>query len=125
MKNYNKEWYNKLNKSKLTPPKYLFGIVWPILYLLLAIFFIFSYRNKEYKSLIFFVIQLVLNLSWTTFFFRLKMLKTSLILIVSIIILSILSIIYLKKKKISYLLIPYIIWLILACYLNLYIVVNN
>ena len=122
---YNKKWYKKIKKSKLTPPDYVFGIVWSILYLLLIIFFLFAYKNKEYKALIFFVIQFILNLSWTTIFFKLKMLKLGLVIIVSIIILSLLCIYNLKNINVSVFLIPYLLWLCLAGYLNLYIVINN
>lgn len=122
---YNKKWYKNIKKSKLTPPDYVFGIVWPILYLLLIIFFLFAYRNKEYKALIFFAIQFILNLSWTTIFFRLKMLKLGFVIILSIIILSLLCIYNLKNINIGIFMIPYLLWLSLASYLNLFILLNN
>ena len=122
---YNNKWYKNLKKSKITPPSYVFGIAWSILYLLLIIFFLFAYKNKEYKALIFFGIQLILNLSWTTIFFRFKKLKLGLALIILIIILSLLAIANLKNINIAVFMIPYLLWLLLACYLNLFIVLNN
>ena len=40
----NNTWYKSLNRSKLNPPGGVFGVVWPILYLLLAIFFVLVKR---------------------------------------------------------------------------------
>ena len=95
MNTYNKEWYNKLKKSKLNPPSYLFGIVWPILYLLLAISFILIVSDKKCKGfcepLILFTLQMILNISWTTVFFRLGLLKLALTMIIAIIIISIIT----------------------------------
>lgn len=122
---YDKDWYKKLKKSKITPPSYVFGIVWPILYLLLIIFFLFAYKNREYKALSFFVIQLALNLSWTTIFFRYRKLKIGLGLIILIILLTLITILYLNNINIAIFLIPYLLWLTLATYLNFYIVLNN
>ena len=122
---YDKGWYKNLKKSKITPPSYVFGIVWPILYLLLIIFFLFAYKNQEYKALSFFMIQLALNLSWTTIFFRYRKLKIGLGLIILIILLTLITILYLNNRNIAIFLIPYLLWLTLATYLNFYIVLNN
>ena len=51
----NREWYLSLNKSKLTPPGYVFGIVWPILYLLSGISFLLT---LEVQSVLDFVVHL-------------------------------------------------------------------
>ena len=128
---YDKKWYNQLNKSPLSPPDWVFGVVWPILYSLLAISFYLTYTNKKCigfcDPLIFFMIQLIFNLSWTTIFFKLKMMKTAFAVIVLIIIFTIIT--FIKMLKISkiaaYLLIPYILWLLFASYLNGYIILKN
>ena len=41
-----KEWYNKLNKSKYNPPSWIFGVVWPILYMFMIISFIIVKKMK-------------------------------------------------------------------------------
>jgi translocator protein len=127
----NREWYLSLNKSKLTPPGYVFGIVWPILYLLLGISFLLTIKSPKCigfcSPLVFFTIQMILNLIWTTVFFRVKMMKTALILIYSIIALTIVAFTRMLpvNSTAALLLIPYLLWLCFASYLNLYIVVNN
>ena len=126
---YNKLWYNKLNKSKITPPSWVFSVIWPILYILMTISFYLVLKTKKCNKtcISIFLLQLCINLSWTYVFFKLKMTKLSLLLIISIFLLTLKS--YSIFKKInnlsSLLLIPYLIWLCLAFYLNSYIVINN
>ena len=128
---YNREWYNSLQKSPLTPPNWVFGVAWTILYILLICSFILTVINKKCKSfckpLIFFVIQLILNLLWTTIFFKWKKIIIAFIVIIVIIILTIITIILMRKitKIGAYILIPYVLWLCFASYLNGYIIANN
>ena len=69
-KEVEKKWYKDLKKSSLTPPSYVFGIVWPILYILLIIYFVLGLSQKgSERALIYFGAQMVLNLSWTYVFF--------------------------------------------------------
>ena len=58
-------WYDSLNKSSLNPPDYLFGIVWPILYTLMAVVS-FLHAKLIYK---WYIPQLALNGTWTWIFF--------------------------------------------------------
>lgn len=138
--NYSREWYSKLIKSPLTPPGPVFPVVWTVLYILLGlnIYYIYnkivrlnrhSFFNYEFteRYLIPFEIQLVLNLSWSIFFFRFKKPIVSL----AIVILMIGFTIYLLyrswyiDKTAFYLIIPYLLWISFAAYLNFYIVVKN
>lgn len=127
----NREWYLSLNKSKLTPPGYVFGIVWPILYLLLGISFLLTIKSPKCigfcSPLVFFTAQMILNLIWTTVFFKMKMMKTALLLIYAIIALTIIAFMKMLpvNRNAALLLIPYLLWLSFASYLNLYIVVKN
>ena len=126
-----KSWYKKLKKAPWTPPSHVFGIVWSILYTLLFISFFLVWNNKKCfpycNALTFFLIQLVLNLSWTTVFFKFKMLRIALVSLTLIILFTLLTFkLFLKVNKIAaYLLIPYIAWLFIAASLNLYIVLFN
>jgi len=128
---YNKDWYDSLNKSPLNPPDWTFGVVWTILYILMAISFVLVSNNKKCKGLCkplgFFIAQLVLNLLWTTIFFRWKQVIISFIVIIAVIILTIITIILMRKMSPigAYLLIPYVLWLCFAGYLNGYIMVMN
>ena len=128
---YNKKWYNNINKSPYTPPGWFFGLVWTILYLLMIISFYLIWSNSKCfpycNVLTIFLLQLAFNLSWTTVFFKYKKIRFALILTILIFILTfIVSIKFYKINKIaSYLLIPYLLWLIVAMYLNIYIILNN
>ena len=123
-----KKWYKKLNKSSLSPPGYVFGIVWTILYILLTIYFVMGLTQKgSSMSLKYFGAQMILNFTWTYIFFTKRLMLLSFTMILAIIALSIKSMMemYSVNKKLVYLLVPYIAWLCLAGYLNLYIILHN
>lgn len=125
------EWYKKLKKAPWTPPSKVFGIVWSVLYTLLFISFFLVWNNKKCfpycDALTVFFIQLALNITWTTVFFKYRMIRTALASIILIIIFTIVTFTYFIKvsKLAAYLLLPYIAWLLLASSLNLYIVLYN
>jgi benzodiazapine receptor len=116
-------WYQDLIKSPLNPPGYVFGIVWPILYLLMSIS---AFRTfNETKNL--FLIQLLFNAIWSWLFFAFQMPFIALLNIWLLIYLNIkLNLKMFNQDKLSgFLFIPYILWLFFASYLNLFIVLNN
>ena len=127
----NKLWYKDLKRSSLSPPDYVFKIVWPLLYTLLTVsFFILLTDNKCLgicKPIPFFIIQMIFNLMWTTVFFRYKMIRSALALTFIIIFFTLITFSEMIKinKIAAYLLIPYILWLFFAAYLNFYIVLKN
>ena len=116
-------WYISLNKSDLNPPGYVFGIVWPILYILMMVSAFLSYE----KVFIVFNIQLVLNAAWSWLFFKFQMPLVSLLDIYLLIALNIFILtLMFKESKLAFLLfIPYVVWISFASYLNLFIVINN
>ena len=116
-------WYLTLNKSQLNPPSYIFGLVWPILYILMMVSAFLTYR----KVFSVFLIQLIFNAAWSWLFFRFQMPLVALFDIYILIIINIylLCLMY-KESKIGFLLfIPYVLWISFASYLNLFIVINN
>ena len=130
----NTEWYNELTKSNITPPSYVFGIVWPILYILIFVSLILFLLHSDntnnelfIKTIIIFVLQMVCNIIWSPLFFGYRYIKIAFIDIVLALGLTALNIYYFYKSYpiSAYLLIPYICWLLLATYLNLYIVIYN
>ena len=116
-------WYQGLIKSDLNPPGYVFGIVWPILYLFMGIT---AWRNIDTIK-IYFYIQLFLNAIWSWLFFSFQLPLVALfdiwlLIFINIKILFIVS----KQDKIGAILYaPYILWLFFASYLNVFIVINN
>ena len=120
--------FSLLNKPPLSPPKFIFPIVWSILYLLMGIsYFIIKYDKKEKKIQFLYYIHLFFNLIWPILFFNYKLYLISTLLILLLISLLInLMYEYSKiKKSIFYLNIPYLIWLIYAFYLSLGICILN
>jgi len=116
-------WYQELTKSSLNPPGYVFGIVWPILYLFMSIS---AYRAYEKIYKIFFV-QLFFNTIWSWLFFAFHLPVIALLDIWLLIFLNIkITIVLFRTDRIStFLYIPYVLWLCFASYLNLFIVINN
>ena len=116
-------WYLSLNKSELNPPSYVFGIVWPILYILMMISALLA--HKRIFSI--FIIQLFFNAAWSWLFFRFQMPQEALLDIYLLIALNIyILILMFKENKIAfYIYIPYLVWISFASYLNLFIVINN
>ena len=116
-------WCQSLNKSDLNPPGFVFGIVWPILYIFMSIS---AYRTFTETSRIFFI-QLVFNTAWSWMFFAFHMPFLALLNIWMLIYWNTsLAFKMIKIDKLSAILYsPYVIWLIFASYLNLFIVINN
>lgn len=120
-------WYMALNRSPLTPPNYFFGIAWSILYVMIATSGWMIWRSKPFAELKLiktgYIIQLVLNWSWTPLFFSYHLTGLALICLSLIIILVALMIIkaYTKINIAMLLLIPYLLWLLFAFQLNFYI----
>jgi tryptophan-rich sensory protein len=116
-------WYLSLNKSELNPPSYVFGIVWPILYVLMMISAYLAHK-RIYGI---FIIQLVFNAAWSWLFFRFQMPLISLIDIYLLIALNLyITTLMYKENKLAFILfIPYVLWISFASYLNLFIVINN
>ena len=116
-------WYLLLNKSKLNPPGYVFGIVWSILYILMMVSAFLAHK----KIFSIFIIQLFFNAAWSWLFFRFQMPLEALLDIYLLIALNIYILILMyKENKIAFFLyIPYVVWISFASYLNLFIVINN
>ena len=116
-------WYQTLIKSPLNPPGYVFGIVWPILYLLMSIS---AFRTFDATKNLF-LTQLLFNALWSWLFFAFQMPLVALLNIWLLIYLNIkinLKMFYIDKLS-GLLFIPYVLWLFFASYLNLFIVLNN
>ena len=116
-------WYLLLDKSKLNPPSYVFGIVWPILYILMMASAFLAHK----KIFSIFIVQLFFNATWSWLFFRFQMPLIALLDIYLLIAINIyiLNLMYKENKLAFFLFIPYVVWISFASYLNLFIVINN
>lgn len=121
--------YNYLTKPFLSPPGYLFPIVWSILYVLMGISYgrLKNLDLNDSKIELIYYIQLLVNALWSIFFFVLKWRLFSFFWILLLLILVIIMIyrFYQKDKLAGLLQLPYLIWILFASYLNLSIYLLN
>lgn len=121
--------YNDLNRPPLSPPGFIFGIVWTVLYILMGVSYgILASKDLVDKSInTIYYLQLFVNLLWPIAFFIFKWRLFAFIWLLILIILVIKMIIdFYKKNKLSaYLQIPYLLWCIFAAYLNLGVYLLN
>ena len=124
-------WYVTLQKPSFNPPNYLFGPVWSVLYILMGISLYLICKqppSKQRKQAIsIFLIQFVLNVSWSFIFFNQHQILGALIDIIAIWLLILLTIFLFAKlnKTAAWLLVPYISWVSFAMLLNAAIWILN
>jgi len=111
-------------KPVLTPPGWVFPVVWTVLYALMGIGICLSEKtdnslNKQ-RSINLFVAQLIVNFFWPLFFFNAQAYGLSLVWLVLLWLLVLFMMIAFSKtsSKAVWLQLPYLIWLTFAAYLN-------
>jgi len=126
------DWYANLNKPSFTPPNWLFGPVWTILYLLMALSAFIVWQkglaNPAVRiALTIYLLQLILNALWSVIFFGLKMPWLSFIEILLLLTAIGLTILSFARVSITaaLLLVPYILWVSFAAVLNFFIWILN
>jgi benzodiazapine receptor len=119
-------WYPSLKKPKYTPPNQVFGPVWTTLYILMGISVFFTWQeglSNNYVLLAFtlFWVQLVFNALWSIIFFGMKSKGGGVFIIIILWLLILATIITSFRISLlaGVLLIPYIIWVSTASYLNI------
>jgi tryptophan-rich sensory protein len=117
-------WYKTLKKSPLNPPSWVFGPVWTTLFLLMGIALYLVWRKDDAggRTLAFWIfgIQLALNVLWSLLFFGLHRPDLALmeIAVLWLAILANIIIFYSISKPAALLLLPYLLWVSFAAYLN-------
>jgi benzodiazapine receptor len=130
MNTTNSKWYKSLKQSSLTPPSWIFPIVWTILYALIiasGIFFLNNGGSVKSAGFIYYCIAWILNLSWSSAFFTYQRSDISFVIIIGMVAFIALNIrtFYTVNRVAGYLLIPYLLWVSFATYLNGYILFMN
>lgn len=126
-------WYATLVRPSIAPPNWVFGPVWTTLFLLMGISSFIIYqkgidRPDVRRALYVFFIQLILNATWSILFFGLNDIGAALTEIVGlwVIILANIILFWRISKIAGYILIPYILWVSFASYLNYtFFILNN
>ncbi len=124
-------WYENLQKPPLTPPGWVFGPVWTVLYLMIALslFLFFGSGRSEVGTSLYVIlgVHLIANFVWTGLYFGLESPGWALvdILILDVTLLFLVVNFWQISKASSVLLWPYTVWVLFATYLNAGFVVLN
>jgi len=128
------EWafYKSLAKPAVTPPSWVFPVVWTILFVLIGLagYYVWNfYKSDRYRKIfsILYLINGILIYLWSYIFFRMQNITSALYVIVAMIILIEIMILVAFKTnhKAAYMLMPYFVWVLFATYLNTTIIVLN
>lgn len=130
MKNYS--WYQQLIKPSWSPPAWLFGPVWTVLYILIAISFgvvIYKATTRQIPMIVIlpFLLNLVFNFAFTPIQFGLRnniLAAVDILLVLGTLIWSIVSI-YPVIQWVSLINIPYLLWVSFATVLQLTVTFLN
>lgn len=120
-----------VEKPALTPPGWVFSLVWTILYALMGIGVCLVMKGAETGNkpwcVNLFVAQLIVNFFWPLFFFNAQAFGAALVLLVLLWVLVLLMTLCFSKisKVAAWLQVPYLIWLSFALYLNAMVLVLN
>lgn len=119
------EMFQMTEKSSLSPPAWIFPVVWTILYTLMGVssYLILNAsvsESEKERAIRIYGLQLLVNFLWPTFFFNFQWYGFSLLWLVLLWILVLIMILRFRKirKVTAYLNIPYLVWLTFAVYLN-------
>lgn len=126
------EAYKNYKRPALSPPPYLFGIVWPILYILIFISYGYIFWQAIVGNIsglitIPFIINLIANGLFTYFQFKLKnnLLAAIDIVIVLATIIWTMALAWPNYHWVTYMQIPYLVWVTFATYLQISVTILN
>ena len=125
-------WYAMLIKSSLTPSGWVFSVAWTVLYALLGLalyWVIINARRWREKivAYVLFLAQMVLNAGWSYVFFGAHLPAFALVILLSLFIVSVwmARVFGTFDRRAAYCVIPYLLWMMFAFYMNAYIVLMN
>ena len=120
-----KTWYTTINKPSFTPPNWLFGPVWTVLYVLMGVAAWRVWCNaRPYRArmpLALFALQLALNLAWSVVFFGMHRVGAAVVVIVSLEAAILSTVVAFRRIDglAALLLVPYALWVAFATVLNI------
>ncbi len=123
------EWYATLNRAPWEPPGWVFGAAWFTIMICFSIYMAYAWEYISNKKTLIslFAIQWFLNVTWNPMFFEFHQMAVALVIIISLSLLLInIAIRYLPNlHQKTWLLAPYIVWLLIATSLNIYALIYN
>jgi translocator protein len=130
MKTY--DWYQTLIKPKWAPPAWLFGPVWSVLYMLIAVsygyvIYLFFTKKIPFIVLLPFILNLIFNLIFTPIQFGLRnnfLAATDILLVLATLVWAII-VIYPYAKWVTFINAPYLLWVCFATVLQLTVTFLN
>lgn len=115
-------WYEALRKPPLTPPNWVFGPVWSVLYLTIAVagWLIWRARRNRVTALALWGVQLALNAAWSFLFFGLHRQGLALLEIGTLLVFIVATaVVFFRVRPLAgALFAPYAAWVVFASYLN-------
>lgn len=123
------DWYVGLNKAPWTPPGWVFGAAWTTIMLCFSLYLALLWPKLENQKffILVFGLQWMLNVAWNPLFFHFHAVGAALIIISALTLLVAYFIYHYRLEMVwrTLLLLPYLIWLLIATSLNAYIHLNN
>ena len=128
---YGNNWFAALHPADIMPPGWVFASVWTVLYAMMgvALAMILNARGARGRALAItlFLAQLLANLAWSPLFFGMRQVSAALFLIVVLFLLAIATALVFARirRNAGLLMVPYILWLCFAAFLNFQIDQRN
>lgn len=117
-------WYQMLIKPDIQPPGWVFGVVWPTLYLMLGLAFamVLHARGARHRTqaIALFVMQFLINLTWSPVFFGAHKVTAAFYIILVMLVMAIATTVAFARvrKAAAWLMVPYLVWISFASILN-------
>ena len=124
--------FEALNKPPLAPPAWAFPVAWTLLYILMGIASYLVYVSEKYpgrieRALTFYAVQLFMNFCWTLIFFNLKFYLAAFVWLVLLWVAIVCTALLFRfiSKPAGWLMLPYLMWVTFAGYLNMGVYILN
>jgi translocator protein len=123
------DWYPTLTKPSWTPPVWLFGPAWTVLYIMMAVaaWLVWQRQPASGRAMTLFYVQLILNFGWSFFFFGLRSPLLGLFDIIALWTMILLTAFaFFRHSHVAgAMMVPYLLWVSFATALNIAIVLLN